>query len=155
MLVAHTTHLSLRGAKRRGNLPSPSVIARRDGFCPDEAISGAWGHWETRKRDCHGPLRGARNDDSQWVNFPHLSLRGARILGDEAISGTWGPQKRDCFAPLRGARNDDSQWVNFPHPSLRGTPLVIARSEATKQSLVPGDHSPPPNCHCEEGRFLP
>ena len=77
--------------------------------------------------DCHSPLRGLAMT-GVWIviarspYIPLLSLRGARILGDEAISGAQGvleTQKKrlprllrrlamtthgaaDCFGPLRG-----------------------------------------------------
>ncbi len=60
----------LRGPRNDGSRkggPPPNVIARRDGFRPDVAISV-----------------------SQCPLTPTTSLRGACILGDEAISGTQG-----------------------------------------------------------------
>ena len=65
---------SLRGAKRRGNLWYPKAIR-----------TGMRGR---KKRDCHAPLRGARNDntwDSQWQHpegrpSPQPSLRGGTVF---------------------------------------------------------------------------
>ncbi len=54
----------------KGYSSPPSVIARRDGFCPDEAISGTKSVLGPQKRDCFGSQNEPRNDDPKRAAFP-------------------------------------------------------------------------------------
>ncbi len=80
--IIFVPHPSLRGVRIL-----PSVIARRDGFCPDEAISVPKVYWHP-KREIATPAPQARNDKdvrarndvSQWVVVPQPSLRGGTVF---------------------------------------------------------------------------
>ncbi len=108
-------------------------------FCLDVAISGTEGVlgnakrdcFETQKRDCHGPLRGPRNDASGSPYIPTMSLRGRASFVPprrfQTPKAYWKRQKRGCFGSQGEPRNDASEkygglTLGDCHGTTRQTP---------------------------------
>ncbi len=95
-----------RFLSRRGNLRcqwptlSLSVIARRDVFCPDVAISGIQVEWGTQKPRLLRPLAGPRNDEKRERVSARNDEKGERAEArNDKPLGT-----ADCHASFGGSQ---------------------------------------------------
>ena len=94
----------------QGTTQPLTVIARRDGFCPDVAISGAQKIERTRMGGPKREIASGLQDKPlamtvpRRARLPHSSLRGGAPFAPTWQSLVpkvyWGSKKRDCHAPF-------------------------------------------------------